>query len=80
MRCILEPTIGEALDSQYKAIEAATSAESYKINGREKVNANLSVLYRERDRLIKLVGKYGRDIKESQIPRRRGPVFKKAVW
>lgn len=60
-------TIGEQYDSILIKIDNAETVQSYQTGSGEQVTkANLTVLYKERDRLLEKIERYGRNYIEGQ--------------
>ena len=54
-------TLGERLKSVQAAIEKAERSQSYEIDGRKLTRADLATLYKQEEKLIKEIEKYGED-------------------
>ena len=60
-------TIGEQYDSILIKIDNAENAQSYQTSsGEQLTKGNLSVLYKERDRLLDKIERYGRNYIDGQ--------------
>jgi len=60
-------TLGDRYDSVMFQIEKAENSASYQTSsGDQLVRANLSQLYKERDRILAMIEKFGRNYTEGQ--------------
>lgn len=57
----LNLTLGERLVNVRRSIDKTETAQSYKINNREKENPRLTALYARERELLKKIAKYGSD-------------------
>lgn len=68
-------TIGEQYDSILIKIDNAENVQSYQTSsGEQMTKANLSVLYKERDRLLDKIERYGRNYIDGQNTTSMGDV------
>jgi FixJ family two-component response regulator len=66
-------TLQEQLVNVRKAITKAETVQSYKINNREAVRANLETLYKREKELLKKIARYGADYIEGTKKSTRTP-------
>ena len=67
-------TLGERLASVQKAIEQVEAGQEYEIDGRKLKRADLEVLYRQEERLLRQIEQFGADYD----PTKQKPVTRKA--